>query len=248
MRAAGTATVWLGADLAGVARGPGRHGVVTVHANPGRTVKDAVESCGVPHTEVELLLLDGASAPFDARLAPGAQVEALGWWDTRPALASRVRPSPPPATRFVLDVHLGRLAERLRLLGLDAAFPGDVTDAELAAHSAREQRWLLSRDRGLLMRRTVVHGYLVRTQEPQQQLREIAARFDLADHAAPRSRCTACNGPLDAVAKAEVAHRLEPGTRAAFEGFAHCRSCGKLYWRGAHEPGLQRIVAEVLGP
>ncbi len=239
------ATVRLGEDLAAVARGAGRRGRVAVRADRRRSLKDAVESCGVPHTEVDLLLVDGASARLDARVRPGTWIDALGWWDPQPRIASRVRPTPPPAPRFLLDVHLGRLAERLRLLGLDADRPGDVPDRELAERSAHEQRWLLTRDRGLLMRRVVVHGYLVRAHVPDAQLPEVVTRFGLAQAAAPRSRCAACNGPLASVAKAEVADRLEPGTRAAFDAFSRCERCGKVYWRGAHDAGLQRILDAV---
>ncbi|NIR36370.1 MAG: hypothetical protein GWN07_10360, partial [Actinobacteria bacterium] len=80
------------------------------------------------------------------------------------------RDGPAPATarppggrhRFVADVHLGALARHLRLLGFDTWWRADADDALLATRSAADERVLLSRDRQLLMRRVVAHGYCPR--------------------------------------------------------------------------------------
>ncbi len=177
-----------------------------------RSVKDAVESLGVPHTEVGAVEVDGVEVGWDARLRGGEQVHVHPV-DTR---AGQVTP-PPPArpTRFVADVHLGTLARRLRVLGLDTWWADDADDPELAELAAREGRVLLTRDRGLLMRAVVTHGALVRADDPDDQLVEVAGRWLRPDDLAPGTRCPTCNGPVDRVAATEVADRLEPGTRAA---------------------------------
>jgi hypothetical protein len=150
------------------------------------------------------------------------------------------RPQPVPAGGFLLDVGLGTLARRLRLLGLDAAWSNDAADADLAARAAAEDRVLLTQDRGLLMRRGVP-GALVRGSRPDDQLADVLDRF--APGLAPLTRCTACGARLEPVPKAEVADRLPPGTRRTFDDFSRCPACGRLYWRGAHARRIDDLVA-----
>ncbi len=209
---------------------------------PGCTVKDLVESCNVPHTEVTLLVVDGEPVPFDRQL----------WGDERVAVYPRFWQLPavhgqPAPTRFVLDVHLRRLARTLRLLGVDVLWWEGAEDDELAEIADLQRRTLLTRDVGLLKRGRVRHGGLVRADDPEDQAVEVIDRFGLLDHLAPFSRCVRCNGLLGAVAKAEVEAELEPGTRRCYERFSRCGSCGQVYWQGAHHERLRRSVDRILG-
>ncbi|QBI21628.1 twitching motility protein PilT [Egibacter rhizosphaerae] len=237
------ATIRFYADLGELAAAD-RHGEVAVATPPTRSVKDAIESCGVPHTEVDLVLVNGEVAPFDARLRAGDRVAAY------PPLSvldvdSPVRPAPRDRRRLLLDVHLGRLAERLRLLGLDAAYEHGADDAELATRSGAEQRWLLTRDRGPLMRAEVTHGYLVRALDPVDQTVEVVRRFDLADELAPFTRCARCNAELADTTRAAVWDRLPPAVRTEPHRFRECPGCGAVYWDGSHMPSLEAFVARV---
>lgn len=214
-----------------------RHGH-TPHATDGvSTLGHVVESLGVPLTEVGRLRVDGRNVP--ARHVPAAgevvDVEEV----TRP---QHIEGAP---LRFLLDVHLGTLARRLRLLGVDAAYDAtDVGDPALAARSARERRVLLTRDRGLLRRRELWAGAFVYPHRPDGQLRDVLDRF--RPELRPWTRCTACNGPLRDVPKAEVAHLLEPGTLRTRQTFARCAECGQVYWRGTHHDRLDAIVEEAV--
>ena len=211
------------------------------------SIKDMIESIGVPHTEVDLLLVNGTSVDFQYLVRDGDSIsvnpvfEAL---DIRPLL--RLRPEPLRVPRFVLDAHLGRLAAYLRLLGLDAVYRNDFSDAELAGISAAEQRILLTRDRGLLKRSAVTRGYCVRSSAPREQAREVVERFDLRASNAPFRRCLSCNGLLQPVEKQSVGNQLPPGTRNRFDEFYRCRDCGKIYWPGSHYARLQALVEEFL--
>lgn len=211
-----------------------------------RSVKDAVESVGVPHTEIGRIRVDGVDVGFDTLLDEEdavIDVEPVGS-RTDPA---PLEPAPLPAPRFVCDVHLGRLAQRLRLLGFDTRYRNDLDDDELVEIACDDRRWVLTRDRRLLMRGVVVHGYLVRATDPSEQTVEVTRRFDLAGEARPFTRCMRCNGRLVAVAKAEIEHRLEPGTRQEHDEFVRCRDCSRLYWPGSHHEPLTSFVTEVLG-
>jgi uncharacterized protein with PIN domain len=210
---------------------------------PG-SVKDMIESCGVPHTEVDLILVNGRSVGFsylvedDDRISVYPQFESF---DISPIV--RVRPEPLREVRFVADNHLGRLTRFLRLLGLDTSYQQEWSDPELVRISISDRRILLTRDVQLLKHGSLTHGYFVRATDPRSQMTEIVRRFHLSGQLTPFSRCMACNGVLAPVAKEEIAHRLPPGTRENVDDFVKCRTCNKLYWEGAHHPELTRLVA-----
>ena len=212
------------------------------------TVKDQIEACGVPHTEIELILVNGRSVGFDHRLADGDRVGVYPVFEALDVTSLvRLRPRPLREPRFVLDVHLGKLARRLRLLGFDAVWDRDATDERLAALSLSERRILLTRDRGLLKRRELTHAAAVRATDPQRQLLEIVGRFDLARSAAPFTRCLTCNGRLAAVPKEEVLDRIPRETRLRYDHFLRCESCRRVFWWGPHSRRLKEIVDEALG-
>jgi uncharacterized protein with PIN domain len=198
--------------------------------DPDATVAHVVQAAGVPMTEVGGVRVDGEPVPPSARTHPGAVVE----------VEPVPRPQPVPSGGFLLDVGLGALARRLRLLGLAAAWSNDAADADLAARAAAEDRVLLTQDRGLLMRRGV-RGALVRGSRPDDQLADVLDRF--APALAPLTRCTACGAGLEPVAKADVADLLPPGTRRTFDDFSRCPACGRVYWRGAHARRIEALVA-----
>lgn len=207
-------------------------GTLRVDHDGTSTLGHVVESLGVPLTEVGQLRVDGRPVPPAHRPRSGAVVDV--------APVTRPQPLAGPQ-RFLLDVHLGALARRLRLLGIDAAYRNDTGDDALVEWADAEQRVLLSQDRGLLRRRAVRRGAFVYGARPDVQLRDVVQRF--APDIAPWTRCTACNGELAAVAKAAVADLLPPGTRRTYDEFARCRECGRLYWRGAHARRLEALVA-----
>ena len=214
---------------------------------PG-SVKDVIESYGVPHTEVELIVVGGESVDFSYQVQDGDRISVypvFEAFDVSPLI--RLRPEPMRQIRFVLDGHLGTLARYLRLLGFDTAYARNASDRQLIRMSATEGRILLTRDVGLLKNRAVSHGHFVRSDEPRQQVLDVVGRFQLAGRLRPYARCLACNGELEPVAKEAIAHRLPPLTRHYIDDFRTCPECGKDYWRGAHAEALDRIVAAAQG-
>ena len=218
--------------------------LLTFPTRDAPAVKHPIESLGIPHTEVGLILVNGRPAPLDARVQAGDGVEVYGHGDA-PDVAQTMSLRPPPALphSFVLDTHLGRLARYLRLLGFDALYSNDYADAELAAISAGQERILLTRDRGLLKHKIVDHGYCLRTTESRQQIVDVVRRFELAMHVAPYTRCLACNGALESVSKAAVLHLLEPKTKLYYHQFKRCPQCGRVFWKGSHAGRLDALVA-----
>ena len=215
------------------------------HLNRRASVKDVIESLGVPHTEVELILANGESVDFSYIVRDGDRIsvypvfEAL---DIRPLL--RLRPAPLRKTCFVMDTHLGRLARYLRLLGFDCLYRNDFTDDELAGVSCTDKRILLTRDRLLLQRSIVTHGCFIRSDDPKQQVVEVLRRFDLGDDIRPLTRCIRCNGRLSVVDKDSVYHRLEPKTQRYYEEFRICDNCRQVYWKGSHFRKMNLLIGE----
>jgi uncharacterized protein with PIN domain len=211
------------------------------------SVKDSIEALGVPHTEVDLILVNGHSVDFSYLVQNGDQISVYPVFeslDITPLV--RLRPQPLRETHFVLDVHLGRLTTYLRMLGFDALYRNDYTDEELAHISSTEGRILLTRDRGLLKRSIVTHGYCLRTTNPRQQLIEVLRRFDLFEAVKPFQRCLHCNGLLQPIDKTAVSDRLLPKTRQYYNEFYHCQACDRIYWKGSHYQRMRQFIDSVL--
>jgi len=216
---------------------------LTEHA----AVKHPIESLGVPHPEVDAILVNRTPVDFSYRLQDSDRVEVYPQEVTH--LLRRhlpLRPPLPSPVRFVADTHLGQLAAYLRMFGFDTLYRNDYEDAQLAEIAASEQRVLLTRDRGLLKRKIVVHGYCVRELEPRVQVVSVLRRYRLGASVQPWQRCTHCNGPVRAVHKADVLDRLEPKTKRYYDEFQQCTVCGQVYWRGSHFEQMAVFVDAVL--
>ncbi len=211
------------------------------------SVKDVIESVGVPHAEVDLILANGVSVDFAYLVSDGDRISVYPVFesvDISPVV--RLRPRPLRNPRFVLDTHLGRLAGYLRMLGFDTLYRNDYDDDEIVRVSGADGRIILTRDKGLLMRSAVTHGYWVRASRVREQALEVVKRFDLAGQARPFTRCIVCNQELRPVAKEEVVDRLLPKTRRYYEQFSMCDSCGRIYWNGSHYEHMRRTVDWIL--
>jgi len=211
--------------------GPGHENPLSLEFEDHQTVKHLIEALGVPHVEVGEVSANGRPVGFGYKPRHGDQIEV------QPELNSR-----PANLAFIVDCHLGRLAAYLRMFGFDTLYRADYQDDELAEVAATENRILLTRDRRLLMRKTLRYGYCPRSLEPNEQLTEIIHRYDLLDHARPFTRCLRCNASLEPVAKETILHRLQPLTRQYFDEFAHCPACDQVYWKGSHHEHMQKLM------
>jgi len=209
------------------------------------SIKHLIESLGVPHTEVDLILVNDRSVDWAYQPQEGDRVAVYPVFeslDITPLI--RLRLQPLREVRFVLDGHLGRLAAYLRMLGFDTWYQNHVDDAVLAEISKNEQRILLTRDQGLLKRSAVTHGYWVRATAPREQLREIMTRFDLERSANPFMRCLICNGLLQAATPDEVKNQVPENAARFYSEFWRCASCHKVFWQGSHYQHMTRLIEE----
>ena len=223
------------------------HGTSNVVRQLGEktSVKDAIEACGVPHPQIDLILVNREPVGFSYQLERDATIEVF------PVPGAHEKFGVPPlqrrqVRRFVADGHLGKLTRDLRLLGIDVAYSPLVSDPELVAISVGQDRALLTRDRPLLMHAAVRDGYYPRSQFAQVQTREVVRRFELSSIVTPFTRCLSCNGILATISKNEVIDRLEPLTKIYYESFRRCAQCRQVYWGGSHFEKLQARVEQLL--
>jgi uncharacterized protein len=218
-----------------------RYGPITICSEEHQTSKHLIESCGVPHTEVGQVSVSGRRVDFSYHPSDGDWLQVLPY-----SPLEREQSLPPGEIRFLLDMHLGKLARYLRLLGFDSVYRNDFNDDELAEMASREARVLLTRDRRLLMRKQVRYGYCPHTLEPRKQLLEVLYAFNLRNKISPFQRCSHCNGQLLAVSKDSVADLLEPLTKQYYFEFHQCPTCQSVYWKGSHYERMRLWIREAL--
>ena len=196
--------------------------------NRKTSVKDVIESFGVPHTEVEIILINGESVDFNYQVQDGDRVSVYPVFeglDVHPLV--KLRPDTLRNPVFIADSNLGRLARYLRLLGFNCLYSNSYEDKTIAEIAAEQHRIVLTRDRALLQHKIITHGYFVREVRPRLQVKEVLNRFDLSRLVKPFTRCTRCNGPLVDVEKKAVFDRLEPKTKIYYDVFLQCNQCKK---------------------
>ena len=207
---------------------------ITVHFQGRQSVKHLAESLGAPHAEIGRIRVNGRDEALGRITQDGDRVEV-----------HPIENGCPIEPRFVLDCHLGRLTAHLRMLGFDCLYQNSYDDSELAGIAGREGRILLTRDRRLLMRKIVTHGYCLRSLDSLEQVKEVIQRFELTDKARPFHRCLRCNHPLEPVEKDAILGRLEPLTRQYFDEFHMCPACEQIYWKGSHYERMQSLITKI---
>ncbi len=218
-----------------------------LHYYRGRqTIKDRIESIGVPHPEVSLILKNSKPVDFSYLVQPGDFFSVYPYlYNFKLPVSKSLLPEYPAKPKFILDVHLGRLARYLRRFNFDTAYRNDYQDQEIVDQAVKEKRIILSRDLGLLRRKRVKWAKFIWNDDPQKQLKEVFARYQLSEYYKGESRCVNCNSKLVDVDKEDIIQRLEPKTKKYFEEFKYCRQCDKIYWRGSHYDKTEKLLDEL---
>lgn len=210
-------------------------------------IKDVIESLGVPHTEIDLILVNGQSVGFNYKIQNEDKVSVYPVFESIDiGELLHLRSKPLRETCFILDVHLGKLAKYLRLLGFDVVYANNFSDKTIITRSLSEHRIILTRDIGLLKNKIVTHGYWMRSHDPETQVAEVLQRFDLYAQCHPFTRCLECNGVLVKIHKNEIFQDLLPDTKVYYETFVRCNQCKKIYWEGTHYQKLKKLVSKFL--
>lgn len=211
------------------------------YGNP--SVKDAIETIGVPHVEVDLILVNSLSVDFSCKLKNADYVSVYPVFESFDiGSVTHLREKPLRDLKFVADVHLGKLTKYLRLCGFNTYYRTPLSDHEIINLAISDKRIILTRDRELLKNKKVTHGYWIRSQYLYEQLRDVLLRFDLKKRITLFTRCMECNGLLEDVSKKEILNRLLPETRRYYRKFKKCPDCNRIYWNGSHYQSMKRHI------
>jgi len=215
--------------------------------NSTPSIKDAIEAIGVPHVEVDLILVNSLSVDFSYKLKNADSVSVYPVFESFDiASVTHLREKPLRDLKFVADVHLGKLTKYLRLFGFDTYYRTDINDEEIIDLAISDKRVILTKDKGLLKNKKVTHGYYIRSRYPRYQLKEVFLRFDLKNLIASFTRCMECNGLLRDVTKKEILDRLLPKTRQYYRKFKMCNDCNRIYWNGSHWQNMKRDIKTLM--
>jgi uncharacterized protein with PIN domain len=209
-------------------------------------IKDTIEAIGVPHSAIDLILVNGKSVRFDYKMQGAEQVSVypvFELFDITPLVHLRAKPL--RNTKFVVDVNLGKLARKLRLLGFDTLYRNDLRDDEIVKYSVTDKRIILTRDKAILKYRSVTHGYWVRNTEPYSQIKEVIDHLQLVNQLKPFTRCSCCNGVLQPIEKSAARAHVQVKTHQLFDVFMQCSDCKKVYWRGSHFDRSNQWIAKL---
>ena len=207
----------------------------TYHFMGSPSIKDAVEAVGVPHTEIDLILVNGKSESFTYHLRDGDRVAVYPVFESLDiSNVTHLRKEPLRRPKYILDVHLGKLAKKLRMLGFDTLYENHYSDEEIVEKAHAEKRVILTRDIGILKVKEVERGYWIRSQSPKKQLKEVLEHFDLYSRIHPFQRCMLCNGIIEQVEKSDIQNEIPPKTKKYYDEFFRCKSCKNIYWKGSH--------------
>ena len=217
-----------------------------IEIDRARSVKDAIESAGIPHTEVDLILVDGRSVGFDHVLRGGERVAVYPLFESLDiSPVTRLREVPLRDPRFVADGHLGKLARHLRMAGFDTLWSTEWDDDQIVQLAAVQKRTILTRDKGMLRRKQVDRGYFVRATGSEAQLGEVVRALQLERLIAPFTRCRECNVALEDVPRDAVASRLPPKVRDLYTAFKRCPGCERVYWEGSHFQRMKGVIGRL---
>lgn len=212
------------------------------------SIKDLIESLGVPHTEVDMILINGQSVGFEQLVTNGDDISVYPVFESFDiAGVQHLRPKPLRDPKFILDVHLGKLAKYMRMLGLDTAYRNNYRDEEIVKISLDEKRTILTRDLGILKRNEVTHGYFIRNINVEKQITEVIDRFDLRNELNELTRCLKCNGILKEIEKEKITDKVPPKVKRYQNSYLICPNCGKVYWPGSHYDRMSELIGGILG-
>ncbi len=213
-----------------------------------RSIKDMIEALGVPHTEVDLILVNGESVDFKYILREGDRIsvypvfESLNIEDV-----TRLRKMPLRTTRFIADINIGDVVKYMRAMGFDVYFDTSLSPGEIIKISQKEKRTILTRSRNLLKFSEVTHGIFLHKGTTAEQIKRVVDYLNITDNVRPFSRCLSCNGLLKEISKEEIKDRVPPKARRLFNRYTYCRACDKVYWRGTHFARMKRVIDQILG-
>jgi uncharacterized protein with PIN domain len=214
--------------------------------NCSDTIKHVVSSFGIADYLVDLVLVNGQPVPFSYLINDGDRISIYPKFESFDiSKVTKLRQKPLRTLRFIADVHVGKLARYLRMLGFDTLYENDYDDSRIVAISLETDRIILTRDRGLLTSKEATRGYLVKNIDLKEQIREVISRFDLLTLINPFSLCLSCNSKVRKIDRKDVQEKIDPGIYEQFDEFSSCPDCKKIFWQGSHYRSMSNFIEQI---
>jgi uncharacterized protein len=216
------------------------------HLESRIAVGEFASQCGIPIDLIDLVLVNGISVDSRYLLKNNDRAAFFPVFESFDiAGVTKVREHPLREPKFILDVHLGKLASHLRMLGFDTLYRNDYTYDILCRISLQENRTLLSRNSSILEAGSLTHAYLIRNTNPRFQLLEVLDRFQLFSLAAPFSRCIECNSILQTIDMKDILLRIPAKVKEWCTEYRWCRACDRIYWKGSHYLKMKEFISSL---
>lgn len=207
------------------------------------SIKDMIESLGVPHSEIDMMLVNSISVDFNYIVQDKDEISVYPVFESLDiSNIQHLRNKPLRDPKFIADIHLGSLVKYMRMLGFDVLYKNDYTNDEMIESSLQEKRAILTKDREMLKNNRITHGYWIRSSGVEEQVKEIIERFDLKGNIHEFLRCLDCNCILFPIEKTKIEDRLPPKVEESQDKFWYCEHCDKIYWRGTHYEKMRKFI------
>jgi len=212
-----------------------------------RSVKDMIEALGVPHTEIDLILVNGKSVDFAYVLQDGDRVSVYPVFESlNIENVTQLRKVPLRKTKFIADIHLGDIVKYMRALGFDVCFDPSLSTRKIIEISKQKSRIILTKSRQLLKFKEVTHAIFIHPGTTAEQIKRILDYLDIKDSLKPFSRCLCCNSVLKSVSKESIEERIPPKTKEFCDQYTYCKFCDKIYWKGTHFIKMNKAIDHIL--
>ena len=140
--------------------------------------------------------------------------------------------------KFVADAMLGKLAKRMRILGIDVFYDPSLDDNEIIRLSLEQDRLILTRDKALSARPLATKLLFIKSERVAEQVEQVCSSFVLKT--APFTRCSKCNEPIVSIAKSEVQDLVPQHVSENNSIFFQCPKCSRIYWAGTHVNNMEQ--------
>ena len=212
-----------------------------------QSIKDMIESLGVPHTEVDLILVNNRSVDFRYILQDNDRISVYPVFERLNIThITRLRKIPLRRNKFIADINLGNIVKYMRVLGLDVYHDSLLSNRDIIEISNNKNRIILTQNKKLLKFKDVSHGMFIRPGTTIEQIRRIIDYLDIKNDMKPFSRCLGCNTQLRSVQKNNILDRIPPKTKEWCHEYGQCPSCDKIYWKGTHFMKMEKVVKQIL--
>lgn len=153
---------------------------------------EALQAFSVPLDEIDLAIANDKSVSFNYHLKDGDRIALYPVFESLDISSIiRLRKKPLRKIAFILERRLDKLADYLEELGIEVSryLSSEADEAEMIIRLCQKKnRIFLTQKKEIFYCNEITHAYLIRSQQPKWQLREVLRRFQLENILTSRKR------------------------------------------------------------